>query len=411
MSEDFTYEPEQGLAKVAQFTPRDVIPVQDPISLRDTTFAKIATKPVSKTAAKILTSPVDPVKEVDVLPTGECYMAQVHVRRRLNAAFSPMGWALRPLTMETPNTEINQMYQRFALVANGRVVAVAVGSAKYFPRSKDGKYANPRMDYADVAESIKSNALTRCCKDLGIGSELWDRRFATDWRNKHCVHVWVAVRDKKNPTKTESKDQWRRIDSEPFEGEIEPVKDSPNQPAWRSQMEAWIAMMKDEHTKTRAMKDRIDAEKTAHRQARAAQPQATPQNTEPTGGESNASRNVDAVAEEIKQPEDPKPAGNQAGAQKPTEHATNGIKADDRAFMVRECRPHVKGPKNRDGEYTFVLYRIVFMDGAEWFTLSRSVFASMQKHFAARDKIRVTQHETKEAGGKRYRMVVEWQKV
>lgn len=391
MAEDFTYEPEQGLAKVAQFTPRDSTPVQDPISLRDSTFAKIATKPVSKTAAKILLAPVDPIREVDILPSGECYMSQVFVRRRLNSAFSPMGWALRPLTMETPNTEINQMYQRFALVANGRVVAVAVGSAKYYPKSRDGKRANARMDYADVAESIKSNALTRCCKDLGIGSELWDRRWATEWRNKYAVHVWVAERDRddRSGTKMISKDYWRRVDSEPFRGEIEPVKDSPNQPAWRAQMEAWLVVMKTETEKTRALKRQIDDAKAEGRKA-AAEP---------------ATENPTPQAAHV----DSKPKGHQVGEQKSTTHAPSAVNVDDRPFLIREVKPVAKGPE-KDGKPEWKLYRITMMNGAEWFTFSSRVAKEMQGHFASRQKIEVTSHEIKKSNGKDYNHLVEWRR-
>ncbi|KAG5463802.1 MAG: mitochondrial genome maintenance MGM101 [Olpidium bornovanus] len=46
----------------------------------------------------------------------------------------------------------------------GRLVSEARGYQEFFHKGKT----------ADVAvEGIKSNALMRCCKDLGIASELW----------------------------------------------------------------------------------------------------------------------------------------------------------------------------------------------------------------------------------------------
>ncbi len=42
-----------------------------------------------------------------------------------------------------------------------------------------------------ASEGAKSNALMRCCKDLGISSELWDPRFIRQFRKKHCIEVWA----------------------------------------------------------------------------------------------------------------------------------------------------------------------------------------------------------------------------
>jgi len=44
-----------------------------------------------------------------------------------------------------------------------RLVAVARGEQEYFDPS----------GIATATEACKSNALMRCCKDLGIASELW----------------------------------------------------------------------------------------------------------------------------------------------------------------------------------------------------------------------------------------------
>ena len=35
-------------------------------------------------------------------------------------------------------------------------------------------YSANNMVYGRAMESAKSNALMRCCKDLGVASELWD---------------------------------------------------------------------------------------------------------------------------------------------------------------------------------------------------------------------------------------------
>jgi hypothetical protein len=52
---------------------------------------------------------------------------------------------------------------------------------------------------------VKSNALMRCCKDLGIASELWDPAFIRKWKAKNAVEVWATdVRTK------QKRRLWRR---------------------------------------------------------------------------------------------------------------------------------------------------------------------------------------------------------
>ena len=40
-------------------------------------------------------------------------------------------------------------------------------------------------------EGCKSNALMRCCKDLGIASELWDPAFVRWFKKNRMEEVWV----------------------------------------------------------------------------------------------------------------------------------------------------------------------------------------------------------------------------
>ena len=42
-----------------------------------------------------------------------------------------------------------------------------------------------------ATEGCKSNALMRCCKDLGIASELWDPVFIRKFMATHAKDVWV----------------------------------------------------------------------------------------------------------------------------------------------------------------------------------------------------------------------------
>jgi hypothetical protein len=81
-----------------------------------------------------------------------------------------------------------------------RFVAQARGECQYF--SED--------TIPTAAEGCKSNALSRCCKDLGIASELWDPRYLRNFKKQHCHEVWVehVVNKKKRQI-------WTRKDTEP----------------------------------------------------------------------------------------------------------------------------------------------------------------------------------------------------
>lgn len=67
------------------------------------------------------------------------------------------------------------------LILGGRLVSIARGEQQYF--DPDG--------IPTATEGCKSNALMRCCKDLGIASELWDPRFIREYTNKMTKEVWV----------------------------------------------------------------------------------------------------------------------------------------------------------------------------------------------------------------------------
>ncbi len=139
-----------------------------------------------------------PTEAHDILPTGEVYVSQVHYRRKLNQVFGPGGWALVPRGPYVKQGAT--LIREYALVVNGRFVSEATGEGDYHE-------TNSRMSYASTAEAVKSNALTRCCKDLGIGWECWDKRFGEKFKREHCVKVW---------RKSQRQPQWRRKDAEPW---------------------------------------------------------------------------------------------------------------------------------------------------------------------------------------------------
>ncbi len=168
-------------------------------------YAGVATVTIDKESAAKL-SAILPDEAHDILPTGEVYVGQVHYRRLLSEVFGPGGWALVPRGPYAK--EGLTIVREYALVGpGGRFISEAMGEADYQPN-------NPRMSYASACEAAKSNALTRCCKDIGIASECWDKRWCEQWIAKHAVKVWRKQQKRRNGELGEF--QWRRKDAAPF---------------------------------------------------------------------------------------------------------------------------------------------------------------------------------------------------
>ncbi|KAM3074379.1 hypothetical protein ACMFMG_002815 [Clarireedia jacksonii] len=156
----------------------------------------LSSQPFSKEAAEILLAPI-PFDDVEVKPDGIIYLPEIKYRRILNRAFGPGGWGLAPRG-ETIVTE-KSITREYALIAHGRLVSVARGEQDYF--APEG--------IPTATEGCKSNALMRCCKDLGVASELWDPRYIRKFMKEKAKQVWAehVVTKKK-------KQVWLRKDDE-----------------------------------------------------------------------------------------------------------------------------------------------------------------------------------------------------
>ncbi|KAF2225560.1 mitochondrial genome maintenance MGM101-domain-containing protein [Elsinoe ampelina] len=124
----------------------------------------LSASPFSPEQNTILQQPID-ADDIEVKPDGIIYLPEIKYRRILNKAFGPGGWGLAPRG-ETIVTQ-KLVTREYALVAAGRLVSIARGEQQYFDAE----------GIPTATEGCKSNALMRCCKDLGIASELWDPRF------------------------------------------------------------------------------------------------------------------------------------------------------------------------------------------------------------------------------------------
>ncbi|KAK3492624.1 mitochondrial genome maintenance MGM101-domain-containing protein [Neurospora hispaniola] len=158
----------------------------------------LSTEAFSPEVAKILMQPLDPL-DVEVKPDGIIYLPEIKYRRILNQAFGPGGWGLAPRGELVVGEKV--VTREYALIVGGRFVAQARGECQYFSEET----------IPTAGEGCKSNALLRCCKDLGIASELWDPRFIREFKKKYAHEIWVEhVVNKKR------RQVWTRKDADPW---------------------------------------------------------------------------------------------------------------------------------------------------------------------------------------------------
>ncbi|KAI9143372.1 mitochondrial genome maintenance MGM101-domain-containing protein [Paraphysoderma sedebokerense] len=158
------------------------------IPYMDDPYRGIAAEPFPDKVVDVLLEPVNP-DDVEIKPDGILYLPEIKYRRILNRAFRPGGWALSP---RGPHAIYKSIISReYALFCLGRYVSQARGEQEFF---------DPK-NLATAMEGCKSNALMRCCKDLGIASELWDPTFIRSFKEKFCDNVWVTHMTRKNKLK------------------------------------------------------------------------------------------------------------------------------------------------------------------------------------------------------------------
>lgn len=159
---------------------------------------------------KVLAREPAPI-DVMVLPSGAPYLPHPVLTTWLNEAFGRGAWMLVPVGK--PSLTENVVSCPYILYVHGRPVAFAQGEQEYHPK-------NRQQSYGDALEATHASALRRCAKHLGVGLQLWDRRWAREFRREHCVEVKVEQKFKDGDTwKTRDVTQWRRMDDPPLTGE------------------------------------------------------------------------------------------------------------------------------------------------------------------------------------------------
>lgn len=178
-------------------------------------FVGMATAPFSEKAIAALLAPVDP-SQVEIKPDGIVYLPGIHYRNRLIDAFGPGGWALAPRS--EPQKLGDLVVYHAALYVSGRFVSEATGECQY--------HANNRgMSYVSALEGARTDALTRCCKDLGVARELWDPTWRETWIAANANRAWAEVDGKRKQL------YWRKDREAPWQVKGKPVEGGRGQAA------------------------------------------------------------------------------------------------------------------------------------------------------------------------------------
>lgn len=133
--------------------------------------------------------------EIEIRPhDGIIYISHMALRERLWSVFGP-GAVAEICRERFMRPDANEIAVDLVLMIRGSFVAEAVGTAKYIPN-------NPKMTFGDVVESAWSEALRRCCKKFGVGTQVWRPAFIRDWTAANAVQFQGKWMRKGDPRST-----------------------------------------------------------------------------------------------------------------------------------------------------------------------------------------------------------------
>lgn len=148
-----------------------------------------------------------PVNEADVLvkPTGQPYLSHPTYTKWFNEAFGRLGWSIVPRSkpMRQSDNRKTQVVCPYVLYIHGQPAAFAMGEQEYWE-------SNNEQTYGDALEATVASALRRCAKRLGVGLELWDKRWLATFIETRCEKVWREGK---------SEPSWRLKTDPPFYNE------------------------------------------------------------------------------------------------------------------------------------------------------------------------------------------------
>lgn len=121
------------------------------------------------------------------------YISHMELRERLWSVFQP-GEIAEICRERMMRTDSNEIGVDLVLVIRGHFAAEAIGTAKYYPN-------NPKGSFGDTVESAWSEALRRCCKKFGVGTQVWRPTFLREFDNRRATKRQESRERKAAPAK------------------------------------------------------------------------------------------------------------------------------------------------------------------------------------------------------------------
>lgn len=137
-------------------------------------------------AEELVLSEDVPRDEILIKPTGQIYLSHPTYVRLFNRAFGRGQWHL--LQLQKPQKAGTTIIVLYAFVVHGVPLYSAYGAAEYHETNRE-------QTYDDVLEATNAYAIRRFAKRLGVGLELWDKRFIAAYMDANAVCVKVTNRD------------------------------------------------------------------------------------------------------------------------------------------------------------------------------------------------------------------------
>jgi hypothetical protein len=154
-------------------------------------YAGASTLKLKPNEIKDLTEPF-PDDAIEIRPfDGIIFISHMLLRERLWKVFGPTEVAeicrerfMRP--------DSNEIAVDLVLMVRGKFIAEGVGTAKYFPNNAKGSFG-------DTVEAAWSEALRRCCKKFGVGTQVWRPAWVREWLANNAVQYQGKWQRKDNP--------------------------------------------------------------------------------------------------------------------------------------------------------------------------------------------------------------------
>jgi hypothetical protein len=157
---------------------------------------------MTDTEIAILRAPLKPETEIELRPDGIAYVPGGALRERLIAAFGPGQVALRQERDPFYDAGTQEACFDGSLWIRGKYIARAIGGCKWRP-------TNQSMSKTDAIEGAKTDCLKRCCKEIGMASDLWNPAFLREFMEEWAVPYQGEAYDWKTK-KTLPKTFWRK---------------------------------------------------------------------------------------------------------------------------------------------------------------------------------------------------------